>query len=115
MTKFYGPLGYIQTIESPAGSGIWVEEPVEYNCYGDVIYDHAMKSENDQLNGEVRINARISVVDDGYITRNAQKLRYVKWMGSYWTVSSVEIRPPRLILNLGKVYNGRTVETTKNP
>lgn len=108
MTKFYGNIGYVDSVETPAGSGIWVEVPVEYPYAGDVVYDNSSRAENEYLNDGLRINNRISVLVDAYASRNVHNIRYVYWMGSYWVVSTVEVKPPRLLLNLGKVYNGPT-------
>lgn len=106
MTKFYGMIGFIETVESPEGSGVWIERPVEYPYHGDTVYENVMRSETANLHDEVRLNNRISVVMDAYASRNVHNMRYVKWLGAYWTVGTVEIKHPRLLFNLGKVYNG---------
>ena len=45
---------------------------------------------------------------DSYAEENFFAIKYVRWMGARWVVTNVEVRRPRLILNLGEVYNGPT-------
>lgn len=115
MAKFFGKVGFITSKEEPAGSGIWIEEPTEYQAYGDVLLDNVTQQVSENLNDDLRLNNRLSIVSDPYITRNVHAIRYVTWVGGYWAVRTVEVRAPRLILNLGGVYNGRTVPAPDPP
>jgi hypothetical protein len=45
-------------------------------------------------------------VADAYANENFFAILYVEWMGALWTISEVEVQSPRLLLRLGKVYNG---------
>jgi hypothetical protein len=47
-------------------------------------------------------------VADQYANEHFFAIRYVEWAGTLWTVDSVEVQIPRLLLRLGKVYNGPT-------
>lgn len=102
--KFYGPIGYATTVESEPG--VFVEQIVEKNYYGDVIRNKRTLREGENLNPDISLQNSISVVADAYLFGNFLAIRYISWMGSLWTVSDVEIQAPRLVLRLGGVYNG---------
>lgn len=107
MTKFYGPVGYIHSVENPTGSGIWVEEATERNHRGNVLLDNISQQQTENLNNDLRLNNRISIIGDPYALTHVHAIRYVKYAGGYWTVRTVEVNTPRIILNLGGVYNGK--------
>lgn len=109
MTRFHGPVGYADTVENPEGSGIWVNEVEEFHYSGEVLRD-ARKLQNDgqQLNDDISVVNRISIVANAYAFQHFVKIKYVEWMGVRWVVTNVEVQPPRLILSIGSVYNGPT-------
>lgn len=103
MAKFYGPIGYSETVETKPG--VYEEQIVERNYYGDVIRNSKRWENSEHLNDNININNTISVVADAYAYEHFFAIRYVKWMGASWKVSSVEVERPRLILTIGGVYN----------
>lgn len=116
MAKFYGEVGYAEgTVEDPANSGIWVDNIVEYNYYGDVIRNTRRLDEGPGLNKDISVNNSISIVADAYANEHFFAIRYIRWAGTLWTVSDVEVQSPRLILRLGGVYNGPTAEPPSDP
>lgn len=108
MAKFYDAVGYGETIESPADSGIWVDQITEVKYYGDVIRNTRRLEEGESLNNDISVGNSISIVADQYAIEHFTLIKYVRWAGVLWTVTSVEVRSPRLILSLGSVYNGPT-------
>lgn len=109
MNKFYDVVGYGETVESPSGSGVWVDEITEYSYFGDVVRNIRRNDSADSVNTDLTVSNAISVVADQYANENFSAIRYVRWNGIRWTVTTVDAsKPPRLILNLGKVYNGPT-------
>lgn len=104
--RFYGEVGYAESVETPPDSGVWVDEITEHIYQGDVLRNIRQLENNDKINDDISMNNSISIVADDFAVANFMNIRYVKWAGVYWTVSSVEVRRPRLILNLGSVYNG---------
>ena len=105
MGKFYGKVGYGETVET--SPDIWEEQIVERAYYGDVLKNSRQWEKGEGLNDNLRINNSISVVADAYAYENFANIRYVEWMGAKWKVSTVEPKPPRLILTLGGLYNGQ--------
>lgn len=111
MTRFYGEVGYASdTVETPSGSGVWVDTMVEYPYSGSVLRNVSNLGSDDKINEDITVSNSISVVADEYANENFHKIKYVKWSGVRWIVTSVEVQRPRLILSLGKVYNGPTPE-----
>jgi hypothetical protein len=108
MARFYGPVGYGSSVERPEGSGIWVDEVEEYYYSGDVIRSARRLDEGQNLNNDLSVVNRISIVANQYANQHFFNIKYVGWMGALWTVTNVEVQAPRLILTMGSVYNGPT-------
>jgi hypothetical protein len=108
MAKFSGRVGYGDTVEEPPGSGVWVDHIVEYSYFGDIIRDTRRLDQGDHLNKDLSVSNSISIVADEYANEHFFAIRYVEWAGTLWTVPTVEVQRPRLILRLGGVYNGPT-------
>lgn len=106
--KFYGKVGYGETVEDPSDSGVWKDDIVEFTYIGDVIRNTRTLSDGDYLNKDLSVNNTISIVADQYANEHFFAIRYVEWEGALWTVSEVEVQSPRLLLRLGGVYNGPT-------
>jgi hypothetical protein len=107
MAKYYGTVGFSQTGKTKAG--VWQETGVVKRQYsGDVRrYSRRLVSGN-KVNDDLSINLNISIVADPYALQNFHNLKFVEYMGAYWKVSNVEVQYPRLLLELGEVYNGPT-------
>jgi hypothetical protein len=106
MARFSGKVGFGVPVES--APGVWVDEITERTYYGDVNRNARMLQQGEELNGDLRVNNEISIVADAYASEHFFAIRYVEWSGVRWTVPNVEVRAPRLILQLGEVYNGQT-------
>jgi len=106
MTRFFGRIGYGETIEN--APGVFIDNIVEYSYYGDVIRNARNFRQGENLNPDLSVQNSISIVADAYANEHFFAIRYVEWAGVLWTVSSVEVQSPRLLLRLGEVYNGPT-------
>lgn len=105
MAKFYGVIGYNEgTVEITPG--VWEDNIVEYQYYGDVVRNTRKLQEGEQLNNDLSVGNSISIVADAYANEHFFAIRYIQWAGALWTVSDVEVQSPRLLLRLGGVYNG---------
>lgn len=109
MTRFFGNIGYGETVET--APGVWTDHIVVRPYYGDVVRTARRLDETSKLNYDISISNSISVVADAYANEHFFDIRYVEWSGYRWTVSNVEVERPRLILQLGKVYNGPDPES----
>lgn len=105
MGKFYGKIGYAITKETKPG--VWTEELVEKDYFGDLLRNISRRYENSGgVNDNIRISNDISIIADAFAYENFSYIRYVNFMGAKWIVANVEVQHPRLILTLGGVYNG---------
>ncbi len=106
MAKFYGVIGYADTVET--SPGVWEEQIVTRRHVGDLNRNSRRLESSGNLNDNINISGEISIVADPYAMNNFHKMRYVEFMGAKWKVSSVDASTrPRLILTLGGLYNGQ--------
>jgi hypothetical protein len=113
MARFFGRVGYATPVET--APGVWVDEIVEYSYYGDVLRKARNLREGENLPFDLNVQNQISIVADEYANKHFFAIRYVEWAGTLWTVSSVEVQSPRLLLRLGEVYNGPTPAVAPTP
>lgn len=103
MTRFFGEVGYVTTTRS---GGVSEYIATERQYYGNELRSLRYFRQGESILGEVSQQTRISVLADGYMLENYYDIRYLMKAGVAWTVSSVEVERPRLILTLGDRYNG---------
>lgn len=103
MAKFYGMIGYADTIET--APGVYQDRIVEYPYFGDLIRNTSQIQSGESLNDNLNIANQISIVADPFARKNFHKMQYVIFMGSKWKIASVEVGYPRLILTIGGIYN----------
>lgn len=104
MAKFYGVIGYGETVET--APGVWEDQFIEKVYFGDVVRNTRKLVESENFNNDLSVGNSISIVADAYADEHFFAIRYVEWAGTLWTVSDVEVQSPRLLLRLGDVYNG---------
>lgn len=104
MAKWFGKIGFAEQVETTPG--VWEDKITPREYYGDVYRNSRRLQSADQLNDNLNISNEISIVADPYANDNFHKIRYVEFMGAKWKVNNAEVRYPRLILNIGGVYNG---------
>lgn len=108
MARFLGEVGYGDSVETSVGSGIWVDIITESEYQGDVIRKSRSLKDTERLNDDITVANQISVVADEYAFEHFFNIKYVRWAGALWNVTTVDVQSPRLILSLGSVYNGPT-------
>jgi len=111
MAKYFGKIGFVSTVEST--SGVWTEQIIERDYYGDVVRNTRRIYSPNQINDNVEINNEISVVADPYAYQNIYAIRYLWWMDTRWKVTNVTVEYPRLILTIGGLYNGPQTNTAE--
>lgn len=111
MAKFYGPIGY--GITSETAPGVWTDTIVERNYRGDVLQNYRKVSQGESINDNIEVSNRLSIISDPFAMQHFHTIKYVKWMGAAWKVTTVDAsQRPRLILTIGGVYNGETAPTS---
>ena len=105
MNKWYGKVGYVETVE--VEPGIWEETETVRIYYGDLVRNSSKFQTSGGVNDDRDISVEISIVADPYAERHFHSIRYVEFMGEKWEVSNAEPKRPRIILTLGGgLYNG---------
>lgn len=104
MAKFYGTIGYLKTKETKPG--VW--EPVidEKKYSGEFVRKTTRWQNGTKVNDDIAISASLSIVADSYSLKNKHLMKYVVLDGTAWEITSIEPQYPRLILELGGIYNG---------
>ena len=113
MTRFFGRIGYGNSVET--APGVFADQIIEYSYYGDIIRNARNLTPGENLNPDLSVQNSISIVADAYANEHFYDIRYMEWAGVLWTVQSVDVQSPRLLLRLGEMYHGPTPDTTPNP
>ena len=108
MARFYGVVGYVEDYEDSVD--VIVEKPIERYYKGDLVRNSRKLENGEGINDNINISNQISIIADAYAMNHIFAMRYVRWMGSNWKVTSVDVEPPRLILTLGGLYHGETAQ-----
>lgn len=102
MAKWFGAIGFAETVETVPG--VWEEKITERQYYGDVIRNARRLQGTNYLNDDINISNEISIVADPFAENHFHSMRYIEFMGSRWKVTNVEVVRPRLTLTIGGLY-----------
>ncbi len=106
MAKYYGVIGYsIDEVETKPS--IWENLIEERTVYGDVIKNFKKTENPGQANDNINVNIQISFIADVFAMEHFHNIKYATYMGKKWSVTSVEPNYPRLIIDLGGLYNDK--------
>jgi hypothetical protein len=108
MSRCFDKVGY--ELPGSTVNGVWTAGITERDHYGEVLDATRSLEPSEKVNDDFRLQNRISIVADAFALENFAYIKYVFWMGTRWTVNTVKIERPRLILSLGGVYHGRIPE-----
>ena len=108
MARFHGVVGYGINQETYENSGVWQDVIVERTLGGSVLRRSLDRIEDDKVNPDVRVNVAISVMADAFALANYAAIRYVKYEGALWSVTTRTPERPRITLELGGLYHGVT-------
>jgi hypothetical protein len=105
MAKFHGKIGFIKSEET--SPGVYTDVVTEKDYKGDLLRN-SLKWEfrDQQVNDDLNINNRFSIVADVYAYENIEFIKYITWQNVKWKIKSIDIQRPRLILHVGGVYHG---------
>ena len=103
--KWYGKVGYVKSVQS--APSVWTNEETIKEYYGEVYRNSNQWTTNsDSTNDDFSVNHQISIIADPYACANCHFIKWAEFMGARWKVKSFEIKPPRLVLTVGGVWNG---------
>ena len=102
MAKISGVIGY--GITSETTPGVWEECDIERKFYGDLTKNTSKSTNSGNVNNDITVSQIVSFVADAYAFKHFMFIKYINWCGVPFTVESVEVSHPRLILTIGGVY-----------
>ncbi len=108
MARFHGVVGFGSSIETSEHSGVWEDVIIELPYRGDIVKNNRKLEGANGVNDNITVGNSISIVADSYAIEHFLDIKYVRWNGNLWIVSTVTVQRPRLLLDLGSVYNGPT-------
>ncbi len=103
--KFYGNIGFWED-DIETAPGVYESKIIPRPYAGDVIENRQRWNNDGHQNDNLTINNKISVIADLYLNQHMGSIKYVEFMGTKWKVNGLDIKYPRVILDLGEVYNG---------
>ena len=104
MGKWAGKIGF--AVPKETAPGVWKDAIVQRTYYGDMTRNTRRLQSSGNLNDNLVITNELSIIADPYANENFHAIRYAEFMGTKWKINSVQVQFPRLILELGEVYNG---------
>lgn len=112
MAKFYGKIGFGETVESPPGSGVREVVVTEYPYYGDIVRQAYSAPSGEKINSDISLNVEVSILADPFARDHMFAMKYIELYGERWSVEKVRPVERRLFITPGGVYNGPTPGTS---
>lgn len=105
--KFHGKIGFWKWDKEVRDTGIFRPVIEERKYVGDIYRNSRLfKEASDKANDDLVISNQISILSDLYLRENFTSIKYVEWQGAKLKVTKIDINYPRIILEVGGVYNG---------
>jgi hypothetical protein len=107
MARYHGKVGFL-LVDDDQTTGISNDLPVERPYFGRVLEHSRRWQGSDMVTDDLQLGNEIAIVANDFAYKHASAIKYCEFMGQYWTVNSVRIKRPEIILSLGGVYHGKT-------
>ena len=112
MARWYGKIGFVGTRET--SPGVYLPEATEREYFGDLIRAKRTAQTAEKMTDDLALSNQISILADPYVLSNLGWIRYATFGGSKWRVTSAEAVYPRVILEIGSLYNGEEPEENED-
>lgn len=107
MARYHGRVGFL-ICEDNQLTGEAVNRAVEKPFFGTVLEHTRRWDPIPERNDDLSLVNRISIVANDYAFKHASAIAYATFMGQRWKVTSMQLKPPQIILTLGGIWNGST-------
>lgn len=104
MAKFSGKIGYAIQVESKPG--VWTNQIVEKSYRGDFVLKQQRWETTEAVNNNLTLDNSVSIIADPYAYTNLGFMKYIIIGGKKWKISSLTINRPRIVIQIGGIYNG---------
>ena len=105
MAKFSGEIGYV--ISTKTSPGVYTPQTIYKPCRGEVLSNRRRNQNGSEIFDTLILSNKFSIVENPYIIENHGNIKSIKYLGSEWEVTSIELERPRIILEAGGIYNGQ--------
>lgn len=102
--RYSGKIGFAASVEK--APGVYEDVITEREYVGDVVQRTETFAQEDSVHAQYRTTTSVSVLSDGVLKENYSDIRYVTYAGVRWTIASVVVQWPRLVIYIGEEYNG---------
>ncbi len=102
--KYYGKIGFWKD-DIEIAPDVFTPSITERIYAGEITRNYRKFQNSQYQNDNLTVNNQITILSDLYAQLNWHSIRYAEWNGVKWKVNTVEIAYPRLILELGGVWN----------
>lgn len=109
--KFSGKIGFWEG-DVEVKKGVYKPSIVEKSYVGDILNSYRRFEGSEFQNDNFTVSNKISILADMYIQENFMSIKYIVWKGKALKVKTVEMNYPRLLIDIGGVYNGQRPSTT---
>jgi hypothetical protein len=109
MAKFTGSVGYVTQDET--APGVWSPVDTIRPTKGDITKQSASSQHDyktsgiNKVNSDISLGHRVSLFGDAYAFKHYMNLKWVELDGLKWSVTSVELQRPRIVVSLGGLWN----------
>lgn len=108
MAKFRGTIGFvIDDVE--VSPGIYKTEIIERTYTGDIYRDSKrMTDSSSTTNQSVSLSISFNFLTDNFAIDYLYAMSYLIFRGKKWSISTLELKYPRMEITLGGLYNENT-------
>lgn len=103
--KYAGMIGFWEE-DVEVRPGIWKPRIVERPYTGDLKRKFQKWDSTDKQTDDLSTSNQVEIVADLYMMANFTSVRYLTYQGKKLSVKNATIDYPRVILEIGGVYNG---------
>jgi hypothetical protein len=104
--KYSGKVGFATQVET--SPGVWDDTIVEKDYIGDVVQRTERLDNAESITPRYRTTTSFSVLADAVLNERRSDIRYIRYKGVAWAVSSVILKYPRMEMYIDEEYNGPT-------
>lgn len=106
--RFYDDVIFVIQKEDPNAPGNWKEYRIVKPMRGEWKRLISKWTPGSKVIDDKRVNNQLEIIADSFALANFTQIRSIKWRGLEWSVNTVTLNPPRLVLEIGDLYNAGT-------
>ncbi len=109
--KFSGKIGFWEG-DQEISPGVYKPKIIEKRYTGNITRNfRKFNPVENQQNKNLTLNNQVSIISDLYLRNNWASIKYILWNGVKWSVNTIDVGFPRLVLEIGGVWNGEETIT----